>query len=89
MSQINNPFIIKGAIPSHYFCDREEEIENFIPEEYWTIFAEFKDGKSKKGFQAKLVGKENKKIEIREKIIVQKMDKEKIQIKNNLSFVYI
>ena len=47
--------------------DREDEIENFIPEEYWTIFAEFKDGKSKKGFQAKLIGKENKKIEIHSK----------------------
>ena len=25
MATINNPFIIKGAIPSNYFCDREEE----------------------------------------------------------------
>lgn len=25
MTHINNPFIIKGAIPSHYFCDREKE----------------------------------------------------------------
>ena len=44
--------------------DREEEINKFVPEEYWNIFSEFKNGKAKKGFQAKLVGKENKKIEI-------------------------
>jgi len=27
-------------------CDREKEVESFIPEEYWTIDAAFKSGKS-------------------------------------------
>lgn len=47
--------------------DREEEIENFIPEEYWNIYALLKDEKSKKTFEAKLFGKNNKKIEIHSK----------------------
>ena len=45
-------------------CDREEEIENFIPEEYWNIFAQLKDKKSKKAFEAKFFGKDGKKLEI-------------------------
>ena len=37
-------------------CDREEEIEKFIPEEYWNINAQLKDKKSKKSFEAKFFG---------------------------------
>lgn len=44
--------------------DREAEIEKFIPEEYWNIYANLKDKASKKTFQAKFFGKDNKKIEI-------------------------
>ena len=47
--------------------DRENEIENFIPEEYWNIIAKLIDNKSKKSFEAKLVGKNNKKLEIHSK----------------------
>jgi len=47
--------------------DREEEIENFIPEEYWNIYAELLHEKSKKTFEAKLYGKNNKKIDITSK----------------------
>ena len=47
--------------------DRENEIESFIPEEYWNIIANLLDTKSKKKFEAKLVGKDNKKIEIHTK----------------------
>ncbi len=44
--------------------DREEEIEKFIPEEYWNIYVKLKDKKSKKSFEAKFYGKDNKKVEI-------------------------
>ncbi len=44
--------------------DREEEIENFIPEEYWNLYADLKEPESKKEFQAKFYGKEGKKQEI-------------------------
>lgn len=47
--------------------DREKEIEDFIPEEYWNIIAKLLDEKSKKKFEAKLVGKNNKKLEIHSK----------------------
>ena len=47
--------------------DREEEIEKFIPEEYWNIFATLLDENSGKTFVAKLYGKEKKKIEIHTK----------------------
>ena len=44
--------------------DREEEIENFIPEEYWNIYTKLKDKKSKKEFVAKFYGTNTKKIEL-------------------------
>lgn len=53
--------------------DRENEIESFIPEEYWNIIAHLLDTKSKKKFEAKLVGKDNKKIEIHTKEEVEEI----------------
>ena len=44
--------------------DREEEIEKFIPEEYWNIYANLEDKETKKEFQAHFFGKEGKKQEI-------------------------
>lgn len=46
-------------------CDREKEIEEFIPKEYWSI--ECKLNKDKKDFLVKLISKNNKKIEINTK----------------------
>ncbi len=42
-------------------CDREKEIQAFVPEEYWTILADFKKGRK---FTAKLTGHEGKKISV-------------------------
>ena len=47
--------------------DRENEIENFIPEEYWNIYADLKDEKSKKQFEVRFYGKNGKKQEIHSK----------------------
>ena len=44
--------------------DREEEIEKFIPEEYWNIYVDLKDKKSKKTFEARFYGESGKKQEI-------------------------
>ncbi len=44
--------------------EREEEIEKFIPEEYWNIYANLEDENSKKQFEAKFYGIEGKKQEI-------------------------
>lgn len=47
--------------------DREEEIEKFIPEEYWNITAELLEPKTEKAFEANFYGKEGKKLEIHSK----------------------
>ena len=69
-------------------CDREEEIKNFIPKEYWTVNAVFTKDKD---FTAKLIKKNGKKLTIANKeendkilkdlsnseFIVAKLDKKK------------
>ena len=47
--------------------DREEEIEKFIPEEYWNIYVDLLDEESKKEFEARFYGKNGKKLEIHSK----------------------
>ena len=42
------------SVALRLICDREEEINNFIPEEYWTLEASVKAAGSNKGFLAKL-----------------------------------
>ena len=54
-------------------CDREEEIDNFIPEEYWTIDATLANAK-KKQFEAKYHGeKDGKKKKLSNKEDAQKV----------------
>ena len=59
--------------------DREEEIEKFIPEEYWNIYAELLEEKTNKIFEAKFYGKEGKKQEIHSK---KEVDEILLAIKN-------
>ena len=63
--------------------DREEEIEKFIPEEYWNIYVNLK--KDKDLFKAKLVSKNDKKIEIHTKeetdLIFKDIDKAQYIVK--------
>lgn len=53
--------------------DREEEIEKFIPEEYWNIYATLLEEKTKKTFEAHFYGKDGKKQEIHSKEVVEKI----------------
>lgn len=53
--------------------DREEEIEKFIPEEYWNIYATLLEEKTKKTFEAHFYGKNGKKQEIHSKEVVEKI----------------
>jgi DNA topoisomerase-1 len=48
-------------------CDREEEIDAFIPEEYWSLEASILPQGEKKPVIAKLVEKDGRKIEIHTK----------------------
>ena len=66
--------------------DREEEIEKFIPEEYWNIYIKLLDEKSKKEFEAHLHGKDGKKLEIHSKEevdeILKQIEKAKYIVEN-------
>ena len=53
--------------------DREEEIEHFIPEEYWNIYATLIEPESKKQFVATFYGKDGKKQELHQKEEVEEI----------------
>ncbi len=52
------------SVATRIICDREEEIEKFIPEEYWTIKADLQTT-DKNNFTAKLEKKDGKKITVK------------------------
>lgn len=53
------------SVALRIICDREEEIENFIPEEYWTLDALFDMAGSKKKITAHYYGTDSEKKEIK------------------------
>ena len=53
------------SVAVRMICDREEEIEKFNPEEYWTLDVNLKDKKSKKTFDSKFYGTPEEKVEIK------------------------
>jgi len=54
------------SVAVRLICEREEEIKQFVPEEYWSIIANLKTGKKKEGsFFAKLQQKQEEKLEIK------------------------
>ncbi len=63
------------SIATKLICDREEEIDDFIPEEYWSILAILE--KEKEEFEARFVGEikdgKEEKIELKEKKDVDKV----------------
>jgi DNA topoisomerase-1 len=50
-------------------CDREKEVESFIPEEYWTLDADFKKGRA--NFTAQLVSHKGDKPDLKNEKAVQ------------------
>ncbi|MCD8038074.1 MAG: type I DNA topoisomerase [Lachnospiraceae bacterium] len=60
------------SVALRIICDREEEINAFIPEEYWTLEASLKVKGERKPLLAKYYGKGDKKAEISSK---EEMDK--------------
>ena len=57
-------------------CDREEEIEKFVPEEYWTIDASFDMPGAKKPLTAHYWGTEDGKVDVPDKDAADKIIKE-------------
>ncbi len=52
------------SVATRMICDREEEIENFNPQEFWTVEALLTDDKGKKEFIAKYYGENGKETEL-------------------------
>ena len=53
------------SVAARVICDREEEIENFESEEYWTIIANLLKNKSGPAFDAKFYGTADEKLELK------------------------
>ena len=53
------------SVATRLICDREEEIDNFDPEEYWTIIANLSKKKAGSSFDAKFYGTADEKIELK------------------------
>lgn len=52
------------SVATKLVCDREEEIENFTPQEYWSIEATITEPKTKKDFAAKYYGENGKELKL-------------------------
>ncbi|NLX70918.1 MAG: type I DNA topoisomerase [Clostridiales bacterium] len=50
------------SVATRMVCEREKEIQEFIPEEYWTITGKFTKQGDKLEFEANFYGKKGKKI---------------------------
>lgn len=57
------------SVALNLIIQRENEIRNFVPEEYWTIDADFKKGREK--FQASFYGQNGKKANLKNQEDVQ------------------
>jgi DNA topoisomerase-1 len=64
------------SVALRMICDREKEILDFIPKEYWTVECALHKGDSKKTFNVRLTTLGKKKIEISNKEEVDKIIKE-------------
>lgn len=67
-------------------CDREREIEKFIPKEYWTIECSLHKEQNKNNFIVKLISKQGKKVEINNeeesKAIIDELNQGEFLVKN-------
>ena len=66
------------SVALRLICEREEEVENFIPEEYWSLDADFVKGKTR--FTAQLVKYKGDKPELKNEQTVKDIIE---QIKNS------
>ena len=52
------------SVATRIVCDREQEILDFVPEEYWVITAQLLEESGKKTFEARYYGENGKKREL-------------------------
>jgi DNA topoisomerase-1 len=64
------------SVALRLICEREKEVESFIPEEYWTLEADFKQGRTT--FTARLVSWKGAKPELKSeaetRLIIEQLD---------------
>ena len=63
------------SVALRLICDREEEINAFVPQEYWTLDAEFEVEGAKKPLVAKFYGDRNGKLDINSEDELNKITK--------------
>lgn len=64
------------SVALRMICDREDEINNFVPEEYWSLQASFGLIQGKKPFEAKFYGTPKEKMELKDENTVRKIMEE-------------
>ena len=64
------------SVALRLICDREDEINAFVPKEYWSLTASIFADKEKKPFDAKFYGIGDKKVAVESEEEVQKIQKE-------------
>ncbi len=64
------------SVALRLICDREEEINEFVPKEYWTLTASILADKEKKPFEAKFYGMGDRKLAVESAAQVQEIKKE-------------
>ena len=52
------------SVATRIICDREMEIRDFVPEEYWNLSVKLRDVAGKKSFEAKYFGEDGKKRDL-------------------------
>lgn len=67
------------SVACRLIVEREEEIDKFNPEEYWSLIANLYDEKTQKSVDAKLIHYKNEKIEIKSK---EEVDRIISEVKN-------
>ena len=72
------------SVALRIICDREDEVNAFIPEEYWTLDAMLKAEGEKKIMTAKYYGSKSKKVTIKNK---EEIENIKAQVKDAVMIV--
>lgn len=61
------------SVAAKIICDREKEIQNFIPEEYWSIITNLAIEDSKESFEGKFYGTSDQKIDLKNEKMVEEV----------------
>lgn len=73
------------SVALRMICDREDEINNFVPEEYWSLEAKFNLPNGRKPLEAKFYGTPAKKVDLKDEntvnLVMEEMKTQSFLIK--------